>query len=113
LVVVAGLQPAQALISSLSSAFVFKSSEPIVCGRASGRCSFRIPYGPGVSHRQLKVFVSTLPGVLLGADLKAGEAPCAGATLLWRRVWSRKMKKRLRRRLLRSVLSRQLEVARR
>ncbi|TWT99429.1 hypothetical protein Pla108_03680 [Botrimarina colliarenosi] len=72
--VVDGFQSAVALIALLSRAFVFTTSEPIICARASDHCSFRVAYGPGLTHRQLRTLLSSMPSVILGADMESGDA---------------------------------------
>lgn len=62
---VEGLETALAVLVTLSSSFVFKTSEPILCSSNSGRCSFRVPYGPDVSYRRMQALLSAFPGVRL------------------------------------------------
>jgi len=67
-------EAARHILTLLSVAFVFKTSEPIERVGSPSRWDFRIPYGPGLTHKKLTVLLSSIPGVRLGTEWARSEA---------------------------------------
>jgi hypothetical protein len=65
---------AREILVSLSDAFVFKTSEPMLEGALPTQCNFRVAYGSHLSLRRLATLLSAIPGVRLKVDPAGRES---------------------------------------